>query len=110
MSFPWMPPIYNVKGRTTQWINSCVSTHDCFCGCDKPLYHLIYELQKQGGFHQIGVEEENLIKKCLGTRTVATTDASTTTAPEEPELEGDINIGDLELLFAENGDDKDDTR
>lgn len=104
MSFPWMPPIYNIRGRTTQWMNSIVSTHETFCGCDKPFYHLIYELQKNNGFHQITTEEEKLIKKCLGIPGITTADASTDTNEKENQDVDDLDVGDLERLFAEDGE------
>ncbi len=103
MAFPWLPPIYNVSGREQQWVNSIVNMHDTFCGCDGPFHHLIYILQKKGGFNQLTAKEENNIKKCLTTPTEPTTDAATSTAEENGNPEGDLDFGDLEALFSEGG-------
>lgn len=102
MSYPWMPPIYNVNGRATQWINGIVTSHDIFCGCDKPFYHLFYLLNKKGGFNQLSIQEENQIKKCLGLTTAETQDAGTSTA-DAPGIDENLDFGDLEKLFEEDG-------
>lgn len=98
-----MPSIYNVKGRATQWINSIVSGHDCWCGCDKPFFHLFYLLQKQEGFNQLTAQEEKDIKKCLTSTTTTTADVGTATDQENGGPEGDLDFGDLDQLFAEDG-------
>lgn len=103
MAFPWLPPIYNVSGREQQWVNSIVNMHDTFCGCTGPFYHLMYILQKKGGFNQLTTKEENQIKKCLSIHSGDCTDAATTTEPADGGPEGDIDFGDLDALFSENG-------
>lgn len=35
------------RGLENEWLNNTVSSHNLFCGCDQPWYHLQYLLQKQ---------------------------------------------------------------
>lgn len=71
------------KAQEKNFLNLIFSSHDFFCYCDKPanhIYHLIKPL----------VEE----KECPG-------DTPTTGENGDP----DIDVGDLERLFAEDVDD-----
>lgn len=105
MAYPWMPPVYNVSGRTNNWLNGIVTHHDTFCGCDKPFYHLFFHLKKNSGYPQCSPQELKLIEKCLTTRGDATTaDAGTSTDQQNADITENFDFGDLELLFEENGD------
>lgn len=104
MAFPWMPPVYNVQGRTNQWISGIITHHDTFCGCNKPFFHLFYKLKESNGYPQCSLQEYKEIKKCLGISEKITETASTGTTTEEPKDTGEdaFDIGDLELLFEED--------
>lgn len=102
MSFPWMPPIYNVRGRCTQWINGIVTSHDLFCGCNKPFYHLFYVLQKEEQFPFTTKQEDSEIKKCLSTLTDTATVGTNTDEGLGGAPDDVLEFGDLEDLFAEN--------
>lgn len=98
----WKPPQYGIRGRENQWIGSIIQTHDCFCGCDDPLKHLIYTATKRGGLYGLKEDTAKTILKCLSTKTE---DGSTQTSGEEDAAgpEGDLDFGDLEKLFEEDG-------
>lgn len=98
----WKPPQYGIRGRETQWIGSIIQTHDCFCGCEDPLKHLITAASRRGGLYSIDEKKAKTILKCLST---TTEDGATQTSGEEDVggPEGDLDFGDLEKLFEEDG-------
>lgn len=36
----WRPPVYNVPGQERQFYESCLRSHDAFCGCGDFITHL----------------------------------------------------------------------
>lgn len=80
------PPVYTKRGQDNQWINLIHNSHDLYCGCNKPIDHLLDIINKEKWHH--------------------TTDAATTTenggTTENQELT--IDEGDLENLFSEEND------
>ncbi len=89
MSSKLQPVIYGPQGLELQWLNCIVNNHGLFCGCDHPFDHLQNILQRKG--HQLCLTESGE-KEDAGTQT---------------DKDDDIGIspGDLELLFAEDGED-----
>lgn len=106
MSVFWKPPLYGVSGREVQWLNNTAQAHDMFCGCDEPFQHFIYSFAKRS--HNYGITTENLrsMQKCLTTTEEkgTQTDTSTDTDDDTGGPEGDLTTGELEKLFAEDGD------
>ncbi len=85
------------NGLQGQLLNTLVGNHDLCCKCDEPLTHLavlIFEKAKPTNFTE---KEKTIIKKCLGEG-----DGDGTTTGDAIDGLGD---GDLEKLFAEDGDD-----
>lgn len=35
------------RGLEIEWLNTTVSTHNLFCGCEQPWFHLKYLLQQE---------------------------------------------------------------
>ncbi len=35
------PPQYNLDGRQSLWVESCIQSHDAWCGCNNPAIHLL---------------------------------------------------------------------
>lgn len=69
--------------------------HDLICDCDEPGFHSLHIATKQIGSELTKLQKQQLIK-CLGETT--TGDAA---AGEE-----DHDFGDLDALFAEDGEEK----
>lgn len=90
MSSYYSKPLYTPKNLELQWLNNTVSSHDLWCGCNKPWKHLQEILQSRG------------TQICL-TGTVDDKDAGTQTGDDDL----DLAPGELERLFAE--EDIDDT-
>lgn len=80
MSKHLQPCIYEGRAKELQLINCLIGTHDLACGCTEPLIHI-----------------ENLIQS-----TKTPTCHGTTTTGDAAD---GLDIGDLDALFAENGDD-----
>ena len=99
MSSFWKPPVYDVRGRETQWINNTIQAHDIFCGCNEPGNHLLLALAERSA-------QQNISKDTLQTATKCLSGGDHT--GEEPtgqdEEDGGFGIGDLEKLFAEDED------
>lgn len=74
-------PVYSSSALEKQYVNSIFTSHDLICGCNDPADHTIYLLKKTQ-------------PKCPGT--------TDTTQNAGEEL--DIDVGDLETLFAEDTD------
>lgn len=79
--------------QTIQWKNTLVNLHDCICSCSSGIKHTLLLLTNE----EITVtkEEKNKIIKCL------TTGEEETTTKDET----GFDAGDLEALFAGDGDD-----
>ncbi len=96
MSENFCPTKYSGKALQTQLLNSIVGNHDLICGCDEPTTHLaalIFEHARPTKFTE---QQKKTIQKCLG-------DDPTTTAMAAAD-DGGFSEGDLEDLFAEDGD------
>lgn len=97
----WKPPQYGVRGRENCWISSILQGHDTFCGCDKPILHLINRAVKEEGLLGLNKEQATKLQKCLTTENTKEDGALTTTATEKDGPEGDLMDGELEKLFEE---------
>lgn len=64
MSYLWKPSLYTTKALQTQWINNIFQSHDLFCGCPKPLFHLKEALKEKECRHF--TEEEDTTKEIGG--------------------------------------------
>lgn len=98
----WQPPQYGVKGRENCWIAAILQGHDTFCGCDKPILHLMKKAIKEGGI--LGFNKEEAIKLLQCPTTLEDTKengghGTVATTPTGPE--GDLQFGDLDKLFEE---------
>lgn len=81
------PVIYGPQALELQWVNSIIHNHGLFCGCDTPIKHL-----------------EAILKK-RGTQLCLTPGDGGKDGQQEEEEDGGFSQGDLERLFAEDGDD-----
>lgn len=82
------PVIYGPQALELQWVNSIIHNHGLFCGCDYPIKHLQTVLNKKG------------TQLCL------THGDGEGDGKQDQEDDGGISPGDLERLFAEDGDDE----
>lgn len=82
--------LYTGKALENQWINNIFQSHDLFCGCPKPIRHLLCILNKQGNCPKPEDEIKNI--ECL------------ITGEKDDFNLDDISPGELEQLFAEEGD------
>lgn len=96
----WKPPVFGIKGRQNQWINSIFSSHDAWCGCNDPVYHLCTAALKQGG---IGNINKLNLKKLLCQLDTTEENGTATHSKDTTKEDFDIDIGDLEKLFEEDG-------
>lgn len=96
MSDNFCPPKYSPKALQNQLINSIIGNHDLLCGCDNPTTHLAALLFEKTNPTNFTEEQKKIIRKCLG-------DDHTTTDIAAIE-DGGFSEGDLEQLFAEDGD------
>ncbi len=88
----WLGP----KGIEQQILNSIFTTHDIGCGCPDPPTHIITLLAPLIKPQNLSTEEKQALKKCLSDLTGEDTATGT--------IEN-LDVGDLEHLFAENADD-----
>lgn len=91
MSRQLQNPAYQGKALEQQWINNIFSSHDLMCGCRDPILHLLILLNKQGKAIKPETEVRNI--KCL----------ITGEKDSEDNDMADIDQGDLEALFADDG-------
>lgn len=106
MSFPWKPPIYNVKGRERNWLNTIFTAHDGFCGCENPPQHLILLLCREHKHLELTKQDFETTQKCL----TSTEDPTQTTTgetisgggEEDGHKEEDVDSYDLDALFADD--------
>lgn len=82
--------VYSPKQLETHWINNIFHSHDLFCGCPKPLLHLLTVINRNSAAPKPESEIPNIQCLLTGETTMATT--------------GDHGIeeGELEKLFAED--------
>lgn len=96
MSRYYKKPTYSTRHGNLQFINTIVSVHDNYCYCDKPLNHIITGIIEQEPSLRFDKEDSKIIEKCL-----------TSTVGED--VLDDFGDGELEKLFAQDGDDPDAT-
>lgn len=108
----WQPPSKNLRGRELAFVNSIYNAHDCFCGCEDTSSHLLALLFYPMGLPRdqtieqaINKIQNNLQTKCLTFGEDAGDAARIDTETTGPDILDSIDPGDLEELFAENGDD-----
>lgn len=80
------PVIYGPQALELQWVNSIIHNHGLICGCDTPILHLQKVLQKRG------------TQLCL------TPGDGGKDGKEDDVDDGGFSPGDLERLFAEDGE------
>lgn len=94
----WKRPQSSLRQQENNWIGIIFMTHDAFCQCDDPWFHLLVVLNKQGNAPKPESDVNNI--KCLLTGTKPT-------PTEEDHTEEDVvtgfDDGELEKLFAEDG-------
>lgn len=90
-------PRFTTKQKEKSLINSYVTSHDLTCDCSNPAFHCALILLKHLG-PELNQQDKQQLKKCLGEETTTT-------------KEDDIGIdaGDLEALFANDGEEEEDT-
>lgn len=101
----WKPTPYGPNRRELNWLNSCISIHDTFCGCDEPGDHLLLLLAKKSGYFSITKGALKEATKCL----TSGEDHSTHVGKDGDQEDIGIDAGDLELLFADHEDEDHDT-
>lgn len=94
----WSKPQYGPRGQELNWMQSCMQSHDAFCGCNDPVSHLIKTALQHGGVLEFN--KTKLKQLCHDTTETTTPDGDDTddhtTGPE-----GDLDFGDLDKLFEE---------
>ncbi|AHA91749.1 hypothetical protein QKL05_gp1 [TTV-like mini virus] len=87
---------FSTKKQRLQLCNLVTGIHDITCNCYNPLFHSAQIILKQLA-PELKKEEKHQLKQCL---------TEETTTKEEEDV--GFTTGDLEALFAENGDDTED--
>lgn len=104
MAWPWKPTPYGPRGRDLQWINTCMGAHDMYCGCEEPPKHLLCILLQHSG--KLGLQKKHIkiTQKCLGygEEKEDTTDGTHGSTTVDTAVDDNIDIGDLDALFAED--------
>lgn len=98
MSSVWKKPNSTPRQQENAWMNLLWNSHDQFCNCDDPLLHFMVLVNRDGNYKKPVSDIENI--KCL--LTGPTTEEEDGTKEEE---DHGFEPGDLEKLFAENGED-----
>lgn len=96
MSKCFKNPVYTPTALENQWMNNIFQSHDLFCGCNKPIVHLLTILNKNGKARKPEEEINNILCLITGEKDSPT---------EEEETFGP---GELEALFAEEPENIDD--
>ncbi|UHS18415.1 MAG: hypothetical protein [Betatorquevirus sp.] len=102
------PSEYTNYQKETAWINDIHHVHDIFCFCDNTVNHLLQCLLMRGAQFNLTKQQRRLLQKCLITTEDQDGDgdgASSENQSASKEEDFDLNIGDLEQLFAENDKD-----
>lgn len=101
----WKKPEYGIKGRELCWLNSTIQSHDCFCGCNDPISHMIKLCIDKGGVFNFNIENAKKILSCQSTDTTQNAGSGETgTEKEDSGPEENLDFGDLERLFAQDTD------
>ena len=99
MTSIWKKPTYSPRQQELKWLNLMWESHDQMCSCNDPPLHLMILMNRESNAPKPESDIKNL--KCLLTGT-------DTTTKEDTENEDPIfNEGELERLFAEDGEEKD---
>ncbi len=56
----WSKPQYGPRGQELNWMQSCMQSHDAFCGCKDPVTHLI----KTAHELKLTLVTQDLYKEC----------------------------------------------
>lgn len=82
-------PAYTPKQLELQWYNNIHHSHDLFCGCNKPILHLLHIINRKGNAPKPEKDIKNI--QCL------------LTGEKEKTTEDDdiFQPGELEELFKE---------
>ncbi len=99
----WQPPQYGVKGREQNWIHSLMSTHDCFCGCNDPITHLIKVTTKDPGYFNFNKQTALKLLQCPSTTTTEETTGDKDGDHKQDGEEDILDDVDLQKLFDEDG-------
>lgn len=92
MSKCYQNPIYSPRALEQQWMNNIFQSHDLWCGCQKPIIHLLTIVNKNGKAIKPEEEINNILCLITGEK-----DSS-------KEEDNDFGPGELEALFAEDGE------
>lgn len=105
-NYYFKPPAYNALGRQQLWIDGCINSHDTWCGCDKPLAHLLGALLPPGHKDRDLTVQEILLRDLEyppcpsgGLEGAAGTQAAAATPQDTEE---NTNLEDLEKYFTED--------
>ncbi len=83
------PSLYSGRAQELQWLNTVIGSHDLMCGCQNPLKHLHFLLQKDNK------------QLCLP----STEDRSDLTEHGGEDAVDNLLEGDLDKLFEEEFND-----
>nr|UHS18296.1 MAG: hypothetical protein [Betatorquevirus sp.] len=100
MSSVWKPPKSSTRQLENAWMNSTFQTHDLFCHCNDPWLHFMIVLNKNSNAPKPEPEIENIKWLLIGKPTIG----DTATVEDHG-----FDDGDLERLFAEDGEEKENT-
>lgn len=96
----WSKPQYGPRGQDLNWLQSCMQSHDAYCGCNEPAIHFIKIALRHGGV--MSFNENKLKQLCLPTTEDSTEHDGDDTADPTTGPEGDLDFGDLDKLFEES--------
>lgn len=96
----WSKPQYGIRGRQLNWLQSCMQSHDCFCGCNDPVTHLVEIALQHGGV--MNFNKTKLKQLCHHTTDDASIQTGDDTDKDTTGPEGDLDFGDLDKLFEED--------
>lgn len=102
MSSIFKKPTSSPRQQELGWLNLVHQSHDQFCHCEDPDLHLLLCLNKFNNWKKPEKDVRNI--KCLLT---GKTDIPITTTEEKEDL--GFDAGDLEQLFAEDGEEPENT-
>ena len=100
------PPRYNLHGRQQLWVESCIQSHDSWCGCNHPAIHLLSCLLPPGHKDR-ETTIEVLIQKAYNTKwhSGGTGEKDTTADLTEATTE-QKDLENLEDVFGDNAIDE----
>lgn len=88
------PVKYTKRQQENNLLNTCIQAHDLTCGCPDPLKCLACLIFYKAEPTNFTNEEKQQIRKCLGT----------IDGGDLGPIEDGIDAGDLDVLFAEDGE------